>query len=102
MKAHKPSHPGEILKEMYIEPLGLTITAVAEGIKVTRKTLSELINKKNGVSPSMAIRLAKAFGTTPKLWINLQQEYDLYEAEKNFKIRNIKLFFHPSSVIKSA
>ena len=93
MRAHNPSHPGKILMEMYIKPLGLTVTEVAAGINVTRKALSELLNQKSGVSYVMAIRLARAFGTTAKIWLNLQQEYDLAKAEKDFKEQNIKIFF---------
>lgn len=82
MYMHNPPHPGEVLKELYIEPLNLTITEVAAGICVTRKALSELINGKYGVSLDMAIRLAKAFSTTPESWLNLQQQYDIWVAKK--------------------
>ncbi len=66
MKMHNPPHPGEIIREQCIEPLGLTITAAAKGLGVTRKALSELVNGHSGVSPDMAIRLSKAFGTSPE------------------------------------
>lgn len=92
MQMHKPPHPGEILKELYIKPLHLTITEVAAGICVTRKTLSELINGKYGISPDMATRLAKAFSTTPESWMNLQQQYDLWEANKKNNKCKIKIF----------
>lgn len=89
---HNPPHPGKILKELYIEPLNLTITEVAEGIGITRKSLSELINRKYGVSVEVATRLAKAFSTTPESWLNLQQQYDLWKAKKTFKLPKIKVF----------
>ena len=73
---HKPAHPGEILREMYLEPLGLTVTDAAKALGITRKTLSELVNKRSGVSTSMALRLSKVFGTTPELWLNMQRNYD--------------------------
>ena len=92
MKMHNPPHPGEVLKELYLKPLGLTLADVAVGIGVTRKSLSELVNKKFGVSPTMAIRLAKAFATTPESWLNLQQQYDLWYARKHQKISKIKVF----------
>ena len=92
MKQHKPSHPGKILMDMYMAPLSLSLTKLAVGIKVARSTLSDIIHQRRGIGHDMAIRLSKAFGTTPKLWLNLQDEYDLYKAEKKFKIKGITLF----------
>jgi len=80
MTMHDPAHPGEILKELCLDPLNLTVTQVAKTLGVARKTLSELVNGKAGVSPEMAIRLSKAFQTTPEYWLNLQQQYDLWHA----------------------
>ena len=82
MEMHNPAHPGEILKELCLEPLGLTVTRAAEALGVARKTLSELINARSGVSPEMAIRLSKAFRTTPEFWLNLQQQYDLWHVRQ--------------------
>lgn len=76
-----PIHPGEILKEMYLVPLEINNTLLAENIGVTRKTISQLINGHMGISAEMAICLGKAFKTTPELWLNLQRNYDL-EFEK--------------------
>ena len=92
MYMHNPPHPGEILKDLYIIPLNLTITEVAVGLHVARKTLSELINGKYGISSDMAIRLAKAFSTTPESWLNLQQQYDIWEAKKRQTKYKIKAF----------
>lgn len=92
MYMHNPPHPGEVLKELYMQPLALTITETAIGLGVTRKALSELVNGKYGVSPDMAIRLAKAFSTTPESWLNLQQQYNIWEAKKNHKIDKVKVF----------
>jgi antitoxin HigA-1 len=83
MNMHNPSHPGEILKELYIEPLGLTITEVARALDINRKTLSELIKGKSGINPEMAIRLARAFSTTSDSWLNLQRQYDIWMAQKD-------------------
>lgn len=94
MNMHNPPHPGEILKELYIEPLNLTIAEVAKGIGVSRKSLSEMINGKYGISTEMAIRLAKAFSTTPESWLNLQQQYDLWKTKKGRKLPKIKVFVH--------
>lgn len=92
MYMHNPPHPGEILKELYIEPLNLTIAEVAKGIGVTRKSLSEVINGKYGISTEMAIRLAKAFSTTPESWLNLQQQYDIWKTRTKHKLPRIKVF----------
>lgn len=73
----RPIHPGEYVMEECIKPLGITITQAAEGLGVSRNTLSRLINRKNGVSPEMAIRLSMAFGSTPEMWLKLQNTYDL-------------------------
>lgn len=77
---HDPPHPGEILRLDYLEPLGLTVTEAAEALDVSRKTLSSVLNERAGISPAMAYRLAKAFDTSPELWINLQAQYDLWQA----------------------
>jgi antitoxin HigA-1 len=89
MKMHNPPHPGEIIRGQCLEPLGLTVTAAAKGLGVTRKALSELLNGHSGVSPEMAIRLSKAFGGTPETWLGLQMQYDLWQAERrvdSFKV----------------
>lgn len=79
---HDPPHPGEILREDYLKPLGLSVTAAAEALQVSRKTLSAVLNERAGISPSMAYRLAKALDTSPELWINLQAQYDLWQARE--------------------
>lgn len=89
MKMHNPPHPGEVLKELCIEPLGLSVTETAEALGVSRKTLSALINGRSGVSPEMAIRLAKAFDTSAESWLNQQVQYDLWQAER--KARGLKV-----------
>ncbi len=81
MEMHEPPHPGEIIRDQCLEPLALTITAAAKGLGVTRKALSELVNGHSGVSPEMAIRLSKAFGSSPETWLRLQLQYDLWHAE---------------------
>ncbi len=81
----KPSHPGRILKAHYLDPLNLTITAVAQGLGITRPALSAIINGRSGISTEMALRLTEAFNTTPDLWINMQKNYDLSKARKKRK-----------------
>ena len=79
---HDPPHPGEILREDYLKPLGLSVTDAAKALGVARKTLSALLNERAGVSPAMAFRLARAFDTSPELWVNLQSQYDLWQARE--------------------
>ncbi len=85
MLMHNPPHPGEVVKELCIEPLGLTVTAAAKGLGISRKTLSSIINGKSGISPEMAVRLSIAFNTSSESWLNQQSQYDLWQAEKNRK-----------------
>ncbi|GJL51062.1 MAG: transcriptional regulator [Nitrospirales bacterium] len=82
MRMKTPPHPGRIVRQECIEPLGLTITEVAERLGVTRQTLDKLVNGKAGISPEMSIRLSKAFGSSPEMWLGLQMEYDLAQAKK--------------------
>jgi addiction module HigA family antidote len=77
-----PPHPGRIVRRECLEPLGLTVTAAAEALGVTRQALNNLVNGKAGISPGMAIRLSKAFGSTPEVWLGIQMDYDLAEAER--------------------
>ncbi|WP_323272824.1 HigA family addiction module antitoxin [Limnoraphis robusta] len=82
MRMHNPPHPGEVLRELCLEPLGLTVTDAAEALGVSRKTLSAILNGRAGISPEMAIRLSKAFGTSAESWLNQQMQYDLWVAEQ--------------------
>lgn len=84
-RAMKPTHPGHILREMYLEPLGLSQTKAASNLGVTRKTFSMLLNGHQGISAEMALRLGKAFNTTPELWLNLQRNYDCWEEDQKPK-----------------
>ena len=77
-----PPHPGEIVRYECLEPLGLTVTRAAEGLGVTRQALSELVNERTGVSVEMAIRLSRAFGSTPETWLRMQMAYDLWQARE--------------------
>ncbi|MDH5513880.1 MAG: HigA family addiction module antitoxin [Gammaproteobacteria bacterium] len=90
MKMHNPPHPGEVLRELCIEPLGLSITEAAEALGVSRKTLSAILNGRSGISPEMAVRLSLAFGTSSESWLNQQIQYDLWEAEKKRKQLNVR------------
>lgn len=88
----KPSHPGRVLRNLYMEPLALNNGDAAENLGITRKTLSNLLNEHQGISAEMALRLAKAFDTTPELWMNMQRNYDLWHAEQKVTLSKIKHF----------
>ena len=94
---HNPPHPGEILKTLCLEPLGLTVTQAAEALGVSRKTLSAIVNGRAGISPEMAVRLSIAFGTSSESWLNQQTQYDLWHAERRRrKLRVTKLSRRPA------
>jgi len=82
MKMHNPPHPGEVLKDLCLKPLGLNVTRAAEALGVSRKTLSSILNGRAGISPEMAIRLSKAFGTSAESWLNQQTQYDLWVTQQ--------------------
>lgn len=90
MGMHNPPHPGGIIKEICIEPLGLTVTKAAESLGVTRKTFSMLLNGKSGISPEMALRLSKVFGRTPEAWLRLQLQYDLWKTKQNIDVDHLE------------
>jgi antitoxin HigA-1 len=90
MEMHNPPHPGEVIRELCLEPLEISVTAAARALGVTRKALSELLNGRSGVSTAMALRLAKAFDTTAESWLNLQQQYDLWQARRTVSVSRVK------------
>ena len=93
-----PPHPGSILKELYLEPLNLTVTEASLSLGVTRKTLSFLTNEKSNISSAMAIRLSVALpNTSPEYWLNLQQQYDIWNAKKSIDVSNVKILHRMSA-----
>ncbi len=94
MEMHNPPHPGEILLELYMEPAGLHIKDVAAFLGVERKTVSRLINKHTSVTAEMAMRLAKVFNTSERLWLGLQQSYEIWKLkhDRRLDLSNIKSF----------
>jgi antitoxin HigA-1 len=82
MRMHNPPHPGEILRKLCLEPLGLSVTEAAKALGISRKTLSSILNGHAGISPEMAVRLSIAFDTTAESWMNQQVQYDLWQAER--------------------
>ena len=89
MAMHNPPHPGGIVRRQCLDPFELTVTGAARHLGVSRQSLSELVNERAGVSVDMAIRLSKAFGSTPETWLGLQMAHDLWQARSRPRI-------HPS------
>ena len=83
MPMKNPIHPGRIVRLDCLEPLDLSVTTAAKLLGVTRQTLNNIVNEKSGISPEMAIRLSKAFGSTPDTWLRMQSAFDLAAALKN-------------------
>ena len=83
MRMHNPPHPGEIIKSLCLDPLGVSVTDAAKALGVSRKTLSAIINGRASISPEMAVRLSLAFSTSSESWLNQQSQYDLWHAEQS-------------------
>ena len=90
MLMHNPPHPGEVLRQLCLDPLKLSVTEAARGLGVSRKTLSAIVNGRAGVTPEMAVRLSIAFGTSSESWLNQQIQYDLWLAEKQRKNLHVR------------
>lgn len=90
-----PAHPGRIIRNHYLQPLSISITDLARTLGVSRKTVSKIVNEGGAITSDMALRLSKAFNTTPQLWLNLQSTYDLWHAIHNSKdwqkVQSIKI-----------
>ena len=84
-KMHNPPHPGEVIRELCLAPLNLSVTAAAEGLGVSRKQLSAILNGRASISSEMAVRLSLAFGTSADVWLKHQLQYDLWQAKKQHK-----------------
>jgi len=94
MPMKNPPHPGRHVRHDCLEPLGLSVTKGAEVLGVTRQALNNVVNGKSGISPEMAVRLSKAFGGSPAVWLEMQMNYDLAQIEKNagkIKVRRVLL-----------
>lgn len=85
-----PVHPGEILKDMYLDSLGIGVTRFSTILGVGRRTVSLIINGHSGISAEMALRLSKALNTSPELWLNMQRDFDLWNAGKKIELKGIK------------
>lgn len=94
IQMYDPPHPGEILRELCLEPLEISVTKAAEALGVSRKTLSAILNGRAGISPEMAIRLSMAFNTSPESWLNQQAQYDLWlvrQRQQKFKVKRLSM-----------
>ena len=99
----EPTHPGEMLLEEFLSPMGITQKELATAIHVPYQRINEIINKKRGITPSTALRLAKFFGLTEAFWINLQLRWDLYRAKQNEakELETIRPFRSSSNAIQA-
>ena len=91
MEMFNPPHPGKILKDIYLTDYKLSVTAFALKLGISRTSASELINGKNGISATMAIKLGKAFKTSAQYWMNMQQAYELWKAKQHINLDNVKV-----------
>jgi len=90
MAMHNPPHPGEFIKETYVQPFALSARQVAASLKVSPSTFNRLLNSECNVSPKMALRLSKVLGRSPESWLAMQDQYDLWHAEKKVDLRGMK------------
>ena len=90
MQMHNPPHPGEVLKELCLEPVQVSVTDAAKALGVSRKTLSAILNGHSGINPEMAIRLSIAFDTSAESWLSQQTQYDLWQAEQHRSDLHVK------------
>ena len=95
---YDPPHAGAVVRELCLDPRNLSVTAAAKWLGVSRKALSELLNGRSGLSPEMAIRIAKAFGSTPDHWLRMQMQYDLWQAEQQADRIKVKPFPVPAEM----
>lgn len=93
-----PCHPGEILREEFMAPLGLTIAATARALGVGRKALTSIVHERAGISATMAVRLGKAFGNDPALWVRMQGAFDLAQAKKVARVSDVEVLCRPSKI----
>ncbi|MFP4306226.1 MAG: HigA family addiction module antitoxin [Desulfococcaceae bacterium] len=90
MPMHNPPHPGEFIKEVYLEPFGISHRAVASKLKVSPSTFQRIIQGKSGISPEMALRLSKTLGRSPESWLSMQDNYDLWRARQTVNLEDVE------------
>lgn len=89
---YNPPHPGEFIREVYLEPLSVSHRAIAQKLKVSPSTFTRLVNGYSRVSPEMALRLSITLGRTPESWLTMQNNYDLWQLRQNFDVDEIEKF----------
>ena len=92
MPMHNPPHPGGIVRRQCLEPLGLSVSRASKGLGVTEQELSDLVNERTGISVEMAVRLSKAFGSSPETWLGMQMTFDLWQAEERIGELKVEQF----------
>ncbi len=95
---YNPPHPGEIIKDLWLEPMGISITEVAQAMDIRKKTLSKIIHKKGSVTPEIAVRLSMALGSSPESWMGHQMAYDLWQVEKHKDELQVKSLFNNNAL----
>ena len=90
MAIYKPIHPGEFIKQVYLEPLGVSYRTIASRLNVAPSTFMRIVNGKSNVSPEMSLRLSKTLGRSPESWLIMQNDYNLYQARKNLDLKKVK------------
>ncbi len=90
MNMHNPPHPGEFIKEVYLEPFNISSRTVAEKLRVSPSTFNRLVNAQSNISPEMALRLSKTLGRSPESWLAMQDSYDLWHARNKIDLRKVK------------
>ena len=90
MAMHNPPHPGEFIRETYIEPFGISIRSLAENLGVAASTLARVVSQRSAVSPEMALRLSKAIGRSPESWLAMQDNYDLWQAKNSINLSQVR------------
>jgi addiction module HigA family antidote len=90
MAMHNPPHPGEFIRDTYLEPFDVSVRSLAESLDVSPSTLTRVINGVSGVSPGMALRLSKALGRSPESWLAMQHNYDLWQAKESTDLTQVR------------
>jgi len=90
MTMHNPPHPGEFIRETYIDPFGISIRSLAESLGVAPSTLARIVSMRSGISPEMALRLSKALGRSAESWLTMQHNFDLWQAKKTADLSDVQ------------
>lgn len=90
MSMHNPPHPGEFIRSVYLEPFGISVRKLASNLGVSASTLNRLVAGQSGISPEMALRLSKALGRSPESWLAMQDQHDLWLAQRSTDLRNVR------------